>query len=317
MYSPSRDSLVPNTPGRRDFQVYSQSGGSRRSGVYMYITRASRSAEYSPWGFLPSIPPCTFTPSLPLSFPLTLPLSLCLSLLLSLFFLSLSLYSLFILLSTPASIPLAKRPTMSLDQTMIKRSLYLKGSQNYVKIFNCTYLYNQVQQSALAFYIKYALFSSINNISDIVDFVESLQSHFILTMSHWSSSLPVCFPSQGTQVQIPRGVLVWNRDSPVSGSRYIGVPDVIDHHWGLVWGGPRPKPSLGPRADNVIIPLDLTQLFCPSFTLAAGLPSGFTTDGVGCWGGSPVEGLQSHFILTMSHSTILNIFVSSYIKNYI
>ncbi len=27
--------------------------------------------------------------------------------------------------------------------------------------------------------------------------VESLQSHFILTMSHWSSGLPICFPSQG------------------------------------------------------------------------------------------------------------------------
>jgi hypothetical protein len=34
---------------------------------------------------------------------------------------------------------------------------------------------------------------------------------------------------------------------------------------------------------------------------SAGLPSGFTTDGVGCWGGSPVETLQSHMILTMSH----------------
>jgi hypothetical protein len=31
--------------------------------------------------------------------------------------------------------------------------------------------------------------------------VESLQSH----MSHWSSGLPVCFPSQGTQVQNPWG----------------------------------------------------------------------------------------------------------------
>jgi hypothetical protein len=46
--------------------------------------------------------------------------------------------------------------------------------------------------------------------------VESLQSHFILTMSHRSSGLPVCFLSQGTQVQIPRGVLMWNRDSPAS-----------------------------------------------------------------------------------------------------
>jgi hypothetical protein len=49
-----------------------------------------------------------------------------------------------------------------------------------------------------------------------VTYVESLQSHVILTMSHWSSGLPVCFPSQGTQVQIPWGILKWNRDSPVS-----------------------------------------------------------------------------------------------------
>jgi hypothetical protein len=39
-------------------------------------------------------------------------------------------------------------------------------------------------------------------------FVEILQSHFIPTMSHWSSTLPVCFPSQGTRVQIPWGVLL-------------------------------------------------------------------------------------------------------------
>ncbi len=47
--------------------------------------------------------------------------------------------------------------------------------------------------------------------------------------------------------------------------RYIGDPDVIDH-CGLVWGRPRPEPSLGPHTDNVINPLDLTQLSCPSFT---------------------------------------------------
>jgi hypothetical protein len=46
--------------------------------------------------------------------------------------------------------------------------------------------------------------------------VESLQSHFIPTKSHWSSRLPVCFPSQGTRVQKPRGVLMWDWDSPVS-----------------------------------------------------------------------------------------------------
>ncbi len=68
-------------------------------------------------------------------------------------------------------------------------------------------------------------------------------------------------------------------------SCYIGDPNVIVH-CGLIWGRPRPKPSLGPRADNVIIPLDLTQLSCPGFTLAVGLPFGFTTDGVSCWGGA-------------------------------
>ncbi len=33
-------------------------------------------------------------------------------------------------------------------------------------------------------------------------------------------------------------------------------------------------------------PLDLTQLFYPGFTLAAGPPSGFTTDIVGWWVGA-------------------------------
>jgi hypothetical protein len=35
--------------------------------------------------------------------------------------------------------------------------------------------------------------------------VESLQSHFILTMSHWFSGLTLCFPTQGARVQIPWG----------------------------------------------------------------------------------------------------------------
>jgi hypothetical protein len=111
--------------------------------------------------------------------------------------------------------------------------------------------------------------------------VESLQPHIILTMSHWSSGLPVCFPPQGTQVQNPRGVLMWNQDSPVS---VVSLHWWPQRDWSFLWL--HPEPSLGPRADNVIIPLDLTQLFCPGFTLAAGPPSGFTTNGVGCWGGA-------------------------------
>ncbi len=49
----------------------------------------------------------------------------------------------------------------------------------------------------------------------------------------------------------------------------------------------------------MITPFDLTQLSCPGFTLAAGLPSGFTTDGVGCWGepcGEPAISLHSHHV---------------------
>ncbi len=105
-----------------------------------------------------------------------------------------------------------------------------------------------------------------------------------LTMSCWSNGLSVCFPSQGTQVQNPWGYLCETGILLLALSRYIGDPEVIDHFCCLVWGGLSPEPSLGPHADNVIIPVDLTQLSCPGFTLAAGPPSSFTTDGVGCWG---------------------------------
>ncbi len=116
--------------------------------------------------------------------------------------------------------------------------------------------------------------------------MESPQSRCIHTMSHWSSGLPVCFPSWGTRVQSPGGYFCETRILLLALSHYIGDLDVIDHLCGLVWGGLRPEPSLGRRADNVIIPLDLTQLFCPSFTLAAGPPSSFTTNIVSCWGGA-------------------------------
>ncbi len=77
-------------------------------------------------------------------------------------------------------------------------------------------------------------------------------------MSQWSSRLPVCFLSQGTRVLNPWGDLRETRILLLALSRYIGDPEVIDHFCGLVCGGLRPEPSLGPRADNVIIPLDLT-----------------------------------------------------------
>jgi hypothetical protein len=89
-------------------------------------------------------------------------------------------------------------------------------------------------------------------------------------------------------------------------SRYIGDPDVIDH-WPRL-KRPSPEPSQGPRADNVIIPLDLTQLSCPGFTLATGLPSGFTTDGVGWWGepcDAPAISLHSHHVSLVQWTTRL------------
>jgi hypothetical protein len=91
---------------------------------------------------------------------------------------------------------------------------------------------------------------------------------------------PVDYPfascHKGPGFKSPGGYLCETGILLLALSCYIGDPNVIDH-CGLVWGGPRPEPSLGPYADNVIIPLDLTQLSCPGFMLPAGLPAGFTT----------------------------------------
>ncbi len=101
---------------------------------------------------------------------------------------------------------------------------------------------------------------------------------------------PVDYPfasrQKGVGFKSPGGYLCGTGNLHLALSRYIGDPDVIDHFCDLVWAGLRPEPALGPRANNLIIPLDLTQLFCPSFTLAADPPSSFTTNGVGCWGGA-------------------------------
>ncbi len=139
--------------------------------------------------------------------------------------------------------------------------------------------------------------------------VESLQSHFILTMSHWSSGLPpVASRHKGPGFKSPGGYLCETGILLLALSCYIGDPDVIDHFCGLVWGRLCPEPSLGPRDDNVIIPLDLTQLFCPGFTLAAGLPSSFTTDGVDA-GGEPCResaiSLHSHHVSLVQWTTHL------------
>jgi hypothetical protein len=48
------------------------------------------------------------------------------------------------------------------------------------------------------------------------DSVESLQSHMILTMSHWSSGLTCLLPATRDTGSNPLGRLMCNRDSPAS-----------------------------------------------------------------------------------------------------
>jgi hypothetical protein len=61
-----------------------------------------------------------------------------------------------------------------------------------------------------------------------------------------------------------------------------------------------PKPTLGRRANNVIILLDLTQLFCPSFTLLQVLlPASQPTESAAGGGepcGEPAISLNSHYV---------------------
>ncbi len=107
----------------------------------------------------------------------------------------------------------------------------------------------------------------------------SLHSH-TFPLVQWSTSLLPVMRDVGS---IPKGVLKWNGDSPVS---------VVSLHW---W--PRRDWSLWPclrQASSWTITSpscqqfdnptwSLTQIFC---ILTAGPLSGFKTDIVGCWGGA-------------------------------
>jgi hypothetical protein len=75
----------------------------------------------------------------------------------------------------------------------------------------------------------------------------------------WSTRL---LPLMRDLDSIPQGYLCATGILLLALSHYIGDPYVIDH-CGLVCGGLHPEPSLGRLGNNVIIPLDLTQLFCP------------------------------------------------------
>jgi hypothetical protein len=131
-----------------------------------------------------------------------------------------------------------------------------------------------------------------------------------LTAFIYSSTVPVvhlyasCHEGPGFN---PQGDLCETGILQLVLPRYIGDPNVTDH-CGLVWGVIHPEPSLRHRANNVIIPLDLTQLFCPGFTLTAGPPSSFTIDLVGCCGepsGEPAISLHLYTVPLVQRSTHL------------
>ncbi len=109
----------------------------------------------------------------------------------------------------------------------------------------------------------------------------SLHSYTV-PLVQWSTRL---LPVMRNLSSVPGGGTMWNWDSPVS---VVSLHWWPWHNWSL-WPCLRQASSRTftrpcSHADNVIIPLDLTQLFFPGFTLAAGPPSSFTTDIVGCWG---------------------------------
>ncbi len=129
--------------------------------------------------------------------------------------------------------------------------------------------------------------------------VESLQSHYIHTMCHWSSGLPVCSVMRDPG-SIPRGVLMWNRDSPVS---------VVLLHW---W--PRHdwllRSHLRRASSPTIARTSCRQYDNPTWShtdllsrFHAHCRSSFQLHNrhSRLLGGSPVESLQSHCIHTMSH----------------
>jgi hypothetical protein len=138
--------------------------------------------------------------------------------------------------------------------------------------------------------------------------VENLQSQFILTMSHWSSGLPICFLSQGTQLQIPWGVLMWNRDSP---------DIVVSLHWwpwcdwSFLW------PRLRWASSRTITRPSCRQCDNPTWSHTALLsrfhalcrsPFRLHNHGVGYWGepcGEPAISIHSHLVSLVQLTTHL------------
>ncbi len=102
----------------------------------------------------------------------------------------------------------------------------------------------------------------------------SLHSHHV-SLVQWTTHLLPVMRDLGSK---PLGGLMLTGILLLALSRYIGDPNVIRSLPLL----PFSRCLTGLCANNVKSRLDLTQLFCPSFTLTAGPASDFTTDRVGC-----------------------------------
>ncbi len=134
-----------------------------------------------------------------------------------------------------------------------------------------------------------------------LEIVESLQSHYCIhTQFHWSSGPPICFPSWGTWVQSPRGVLKWNRDSPVS---IVSLHSWPCCNWSL-W------PRLRQASSRTVTRPSSQQCDNPTWSHTALLSWFHALCRSSFWlhnqhsqllGRSPVESLKSHCIHTQFH----------------
>ncbi len=118
----------------------------------------------------------------------------------------------------------------------------------------------------------------------------------IITMSHWFSGLPVCFPSQGTPVQIPWGVLKWNQDSPVS---VVSLHWWPQRDWSFLWPRLRRASSRSitrPSCRQCDNPTWSHTAFLSQFHARCRSPFRLHNQQSQLLGRTPVESLHSHHV---------------------
>jgi hypothetical protein len=104
---------------------------------------------------------------------------------------------------------------MRKTQTLTQQSLYKNVEKELLKSRNSSYMRPGRYQHFKQRPTMRALYASIS-----VILCRACNLTWFSPCLTGPVDKPVCFPSQGTQVQIPWGVLMWNRDSPVSVARY-------------------------------------------------------------------------------------------------